>query len=165
MLWNINSAGSAIVAVDTELLSFFHQHREDKQAQENRYILLTPQYHSIQFSSVAQSCPTLATPWIAARPRSAPGLPGHHQLPEFTQTHVHRVGDAITALAWYKTPLVTHSSPPTLNLPPFPPVFHALWCFQLFLQTISSACKNRSLPLYWETATPASRSRSHFNFS
>ena len=45
----------------------------------------------IQFSSVAQSCPTLCDPKI----RSMPGLPVHHQLPEFTQTHVHRVSDAI----------------------------------------------------------------------
>ena len=43
------------------------------------------------FSSVAQSCPTLCDPTN----RSTPGFPVHHQLPEFTQTHVHRVGDAI----------------------------------------------------------------------
>ena len=41
---------------------------------------------NIQFSSVAQSCPTLCDPMN----RSTPGLPVHHQLPEFTQTHVHR---------------------------------------------------------------------------
>ena len=44
-----------------------------------------------QFNSVTQSCPTLCDPMN----RSTPGLPVHHQLPEFTQTHVHRVGDAI----------------------------------------------------------------------
>ena len=44
-----------------------------------------------QFSSVAQSCLTLCNPMN----RSTPGLPVHHQLPEFTQTHVHRVRDAI----------------------------------------------------------------------
>ena len=43
-----------------------------------------------QIRSVAQSCPTLCDPMN----RSTPGLPIHHQLPEFTQTHVHRVGDA-----------------------------------------------------------------------
>ena len=47
--------------------------------------------NSTQFSSVAQSCPTLCDPMN----RSTPGLPVHHQLPESTQTHVHRVGDAI----------------------------------------------------------------------
>ena len=46
---------------------------------------------SAQFSSVAQSCPTLCDPMN----RSTPGLPVHHKPPEFTQTHVHRVGDAI----------------------------------------------------------------------
>ena len=44
-----------------------------------------------QFSSVAQSCPTVCDPME----RSMPGLPVHHQLPEFTQTHIHRVSDAI----------------------------------------------------------------------
>ena len=47
--------------------------------------------HSVQFSSVAQSCLTLCDPMN----RSTPGLPVHHKLPEFTQTQVHRVGDAI----------------------------------------------------------------------
>ena len=46
---------------------------------------------NIQFSSVAMLCPTLCDPMNP----STPGLPVHHQLPEFTQTHVHRVGDAI----------------------------------------------------------------------
>ena len=46
---------------------------------------------SVQFSSVAQLCPTLCDPMN----HSMPGLPVHHQLPEFTQTHVHRVNDAI----------------------------------------------------------------------
>ena len=45
----------------------------------------------IQSSSVAQSCPTLCDPVN----RSTPGLPVHHKLPEFTQAHVHQVGDAI----------------------------------------------------------------------
>ena len=46
---------------------------------------------SVQFSSVAQLCPTLCDPMN----HSMPGLPVHHQLPEFTQTHSHRVSDAI----------------------------------------------------------------------
>ena len=48
-------------------------------------------YKSVQFSSVAQSCLTLCDPMN----RSTPGLPVHHHLPEFTQTRVHRVSDAI----------------------------------------------------------------------
>ena len=48
-------------------------------------------FMQVQFSSAAQSCPTLFDPMN----RSTPGLPVHHQLPEFTQTHVHRVRYAI----------------------------------------------------------------------
>ena len=46
---------------------------------------------AVQFSSVAQSCLTFCDPMNCIMP----GLPVHHQLPEFTQTHVHQVGDAI----------------------------------------------------------------------
>ena len=46
---------------------------------------------SVQFSSVTQSCPTLCNPIN----HSMLGLPVHHQLPEFTQTHVHRISDVI----------------------------------------------------------------------
>ena len=46
---------------------------------------------SVQFSSVAQSCPTLCDPMNC----STPGLPVRHQLPEYIQTHVHQVSDAI----------------------------------------------------------------------
>ena len=45
----------------------------------------------VQFSSVAVLCPTLCNPMDC----SMPGLPVHHQLPDFTQTHVRRVGGAI----------------------------------------------------------------------
>ena len=48
-------------------------------------------FSSVQFSSVAQSCQTLCDPMN----RSTPGLPVYHQLPEFAQTHIHRVSDAI----------------------------------------------------------------------
>ena len=59
---------------------------------------------SVQFSSVAQLCLTLCNPMN----RSTPGLPVHHQLPEFTQTHVHWVGDAIQP----SHPLSSPSPPP-----------------------------------------------------
>ena len=59
-----------------------------------------------QFSSVAQSCLTLCDPMN----HSTPGLPVHHHLPEFTQTHVHQVGDAIQP----SHPLLS-PSPPALN--------------------------------------------------
>ena len=65
-------------------------------------------FSSIQFSSVDQSCPTLFDPMN----RSTPGLPIHHQLPKFTQTHVHRVSDAIQLShpLSYPSPLVPVSS-------------------------------------------------------
>ena len=57
--------------------------------------------YSVQFSSVAQSCLTLCDPMN----RSTPGLPVHHQHLEFTQTHVHRVSDAIQpSHCWVYTP-------------------------------------------------------------
>ena len=59
-----------------------------------------------QFSSVTQLCPTICEPMN----RSTPGLPVHYQLPKFTQTHVHRVGDAIQPSHPLSSP-----SPPTLN--------------------------------------------------
>ena len=58
---------------------------------------------TVQFSSVAQSCTTLCDPMDC----STPGLPVFHQLPEFTQTHVHRVDDAIQP----SHPLSSPSSP------------------------------------------------------
>ena len=61
---------------------------------QNSYLSLLPVYFSLyidQIRSVAQSCPTLCDPMN----RSTPGLPVYHQLPEFTQTHLHRVSDAI----------------------------------------------------------------------
>ena len=61
--------------------------------------------HSVQFSSVAQSCLTLCDPVNC----STPGFPVHHQLPEFTVAHVHRVSDAIQPCH------------PLLLLPPIPP--------------------------------------------
>ena len=65
-----------------------------------------------QFSSVAQSCPTLCDPMN----HSMQGLPVHHQLPEFTQTHVHRVSDAIQP----SHPVVPFSCPQSLPASVFP---------------------------------------------
>ena len=58
---------------------------------QHRILKETSFWFCIQFSSVAQSCPTLCDPMN----RSTPGLPVHPQLPEITQTHVHPVGDVI----------------------------------------------------------------------
>ena len=60
-------------------------------AQLGELVSLTRALSSVQFSTVAQLCPTLSDPMN----HSMPGLPVHHQLLEFTQTHVHKVSDAI----------------------------------------------------------------------
>ena len=65
-------------------------------------------FSSVQFSSVAQLSLTLCNPMN----RSTPGLPVHHYLLEFTQTHVHRIGDAIKP---------SHPLLPLFLLPPIPP--------------------------------------------
>ena len=67
------------------------------------------------FSSVAQSCPSLCDPMDC----SMPGIPVHHQLPEFTQTHVHRVGDAIQPSHPLSSP-----SPPAPKAMVFPVVMY-----------------------------------------
>ena len=60
---------------------------------------------ALQFSSVIQSCATLCDPMDC----SMPGLPVHHQLREFTQTHVHWVGDAIQPSHPLSSPLLPPS--------------------------------------------------------
>ena len=65
-----------------------------------------PMVPSVQFSSVVQSCLTLCNPVN----HSTPGRPVHHQLPKFTQTHVHRVGDTIQP-----SRLLSSPSPPAPN--------------------------------------------------
>ena len=71
--------------------------------------------HGVQFSSVAQLCLTLCNSMDC----STPGLPVHHQLLEVTQTHLHRVGDAIQT----SHPLLSHS-PLALNLSQDQGLFH-----------------------------------------
>ena len=104
--------------------------------------------HCIQFSSVTQSCLTLCDPMN----RSTPGLPVHHQLLEFTETHVHRVSDAIQP----SHPLLSPSpapnpsqhqslfhlilSCPLLLLPPIPPSIRVF---------SNASTLHRRWPKYW----------------
>ena len=71
-----------------ELLSVLTELQNHCMKKETCGMVLTV---SVQLSSVTQSCPTLCDPMNC----SMPGLPVHHQLPEFTQTHVHQVSDVI----------------------------------------------------------------------
>ena len=82
---------------------------------------------SVQFNSVTQSCPTLCH----SMNHSMPGFPVHHELPEFTQTHVHRVSDAI--------------QPSHPLLPPAHPAFNLSQHQGLFQWTV--LCIKR--PKYW----------------
>ena len=74
--------------------------------------LLLGWFGSLQFSSVAQSCPTVCNPMN----RSTPGLSVHHQQPEFTQTHVHRVGDAIQSSHPLSSPSPPAPIPPSIKV-------------------------------------------------
>ena len=95
--------------------------------------------HWDQIRSVAQSCPTLCDPMN----RSTPGLPVHHQLPEFTQTHVHRVSDAIQP---------SHPLSPLLLLPPIPP------SIRLFS---NESTLHMRWPKYWSFSFTISPSSGH----
>ena len=87
---------------------------------------------SVQFSSVTQLCPTLCDPMN----HSTPGLPVHHQLPEFTQTHIHRVSDAIQPS--HPLPSPSPSIFPSIRLFSNQSVFHIRWPkYQSFSFSIS----------------------------
>ena len=93
---------------------------------------------NIQFSSVAQSCPTLCD----TMNHSTPGLPVHHQPPEFTQTHIHRVDDAIQP----SHPLLSPSPPapnPSQHQGLFQSALHMRW------------------PKYWSFSLSISPSNEH----
>ena len=86
----------------------------------------------LHFSSVAQSCPPLCDPMDC----STPGLPVHHQLPEFTQTHVHRNSDAI--------------QPSHLLLSPVPPASGSFLGSQFFVsggQSFRASASATVLPM------------------
>ena len=98
-----------------------------------------PLDHSVQFSSMAQSCLTLCNPMNCSKP----GLPVYHQLLEFTQTHVHRVGDAIQPSHPLSSP-----SPPT----PIPPRIRVF-------SNESTLCMR--WPKYWSFSFNISPSNEH----
>ena len=84
--------------------------------------LLSP-LRSDQIRSVAQSCPTLCDPMNC----STPGLPVHHQLPEFTQTHVHRVSDALSHLILCRPPVLLPPIPPSIRVFSNESTLHMRW--------------------------------------
>ena len=80
-------------------------------------------YMCVQFSSVAQSCPTLCDPMNC----SMPGLPVHHQFPEFTQTQVHRVGDTIQPSHPRSFPSTPAPNPPSMRVFSNESTLHIRW--------------------------------------
>ena len=96
---------------------------------------------SVQFSSVTQWCPTLCDPMN----RSTPALPVHHQLPEFTQTHVHRVHDAIQPSDPLSSP-----SPPALSPSQHPGIGFSSMPNCLYCRVFSNeSTLHMRCPEYW----------------
>ena len=101
----------------------------------------------LQFSSVTQSCPTLCNPMNHSRP----GLPVHHQLPGFTQTHAHWVGDAIQP----SHPL-SFPSPPIFNLSQHQGFFFQMSrCFTQGGQSIWVSASTSVLPMNTQNWFPS----------
>ena len=92
----------------------------------------------VQFSSVAQSYPTLCDPMDC----STPGLPVHHQLPEFTQTHIHRVSDAIQP----SHPLLS-PSPPAFNLSQHQGLFQWVSSLNQVAKVLRVSASTSALPM------------------
>ena len=90
---------------------------------------------SVQFSSIAQSCPTFCNPMN----HSMPGLPVHHQLSEFTQTHVHWVGDAIQPSHPLSSP-----SPPALSLSQHQGLFKWVSSSHQVAKVLAFQCQRKS---------------------
>ena len=100
---------------------------------------LQVQFSSVQFSSVTQLCPTLCNPVN----HSMPGLPIHHQLLEFTQTHAHRVGDAIQPSHPLLPPSPPAPIPPSIRVFSNESTIHTRW------------------PMYWSFSFSISPSNEH----
>ena len=101
-------------------------------------------YTSVKSSSVAQSCPTLCDPMN----RSTPGLPVHHQFLESTQTHVHRVDDAIQPSHPLSSP-----SPAPQSLPASGS-FPMSWLFTSGVQSIGVSALASVLPKNIQDLSP-----------
>ena len=97
---------------------------------------------SVQFSSVAQSCPTLCDPMGY----STPGFPVHHQLLELTQTHVHWVSDAIQSSLPLWSP-----SPPTFNHSQYQGLFQWVSCSHQVAKVLEFQLQHQSFQWIFRT--------------
>ena len=103
--------------------------------------VMRPQW-LLQFSSVAQSCPILCNPIDCSRP----GLPAHHQLSEFAQTHVHWVSDAIQS----SHPL-SFPSPPTFNFSQHQGLFQRVSSSQQVAKVLEFQLQHQALQWIFRT--------------
>ena len=118
---------------------FQRRHTDSQWAHEEMFNSINHQFSSVQFNSVTQSCPTL---WDSMN-YSMPGLPVHHQLLEFTQTHVHWVSNAIQA----SHPLLAPSLPTS--------VFPSIRVFS------NKSTLRMRWPKYWSFSFSISPSKEH----
>ena len=108
-------------------------------------LILDKACECIQFSSITQPCPTLCNP----KDCSTPGLLVHHQLPEFTQTHVHWAGDAIQPSHPPSSP-----SPPALKSFPASGSFQMSQLFTSNGQSIGISASTSVLPMNTQDWSP-----------
>ena len=112
LMWSISSSTSTVS--NNETLPSIDMFPQGSESIQSHSILFTLLCESLaQFSSVAQSCPTLCDPMDC----STPGFPIHHQLPELTQTDVHQVGDAIQPSHPLSSPSHLQSFPASGSFP------------------------------------------------
>ena len=109
------------------------------------WILVEMLCGKVQFSSVAQSCPTLCD----TMNHSMPGLPVHHQPPEFTQTHVQWVGDAIQPSHPLSSP-----SPPAFNLSQHQGLFQWVSSWHQVAKVIGVSASTSVLPVNTQDWSP-----------
>ena len=100
----------------------------------------------VQFSSVAQSCPILCD----SMNHSTPGLPVHYQLPGFTQTHAHRVSDAIQPSHPLSSPSPPAPNPPRIRVFSSESTLHMRWPkYWSFSFSISPSNEHPGLISFW----------------
>ena len=142
LLRNLHAGQEATVRTGHETMEWFQIGKEVHQGCILSLCLLTymqNQSVSQSISSVAQSCPTLCDPMN----RSTPGLPVHHQLLEFTQTHVHWISDAIQPFHPLLSLLLLPPIPPSIRVFSNESNFHMRW------------------PKYWSFSFSISPSKEH----
>ena len=107
-----------------------------RKVQQNLGVAMSQVSGPVQFSSVTQLCLTLCDPMDC----STPGFPGHHQLLEFAEIHVHQVGDAT-----YQSHLLLSPSPPALNLSQHQGIFQWVSSSLVQLSPFSTRSEEKSL--------------------